>query len=109
MGAEKASSVVRLYMAPGVEHCAGGPGPSFFGQLGLATSGASKYGIFDSLVDWVEKSTPPESIVATKYAPGADGANKVVMTRPLCAYPQVAKYKGTGDTDDAANFSCAAE
>jgi hypothetical protein len=109
MGTEKASSVVRLYMAPGVEHCAGGPGPSFFGQLGLPTTGAAKYGIFDSLVDWVEKSTPPESIVATKYAPGADGANKVAMTRPLCPYPQVAKYTGTGDTNDAANFSCAAE
>jgi feruloyl esterase len=109
MGTEKASSVVRLYMAPGVEHCLSGPGPSFFGQLGLPTTGASKYGIFDSLVDWVERSTPPESIVATKYAPGTDGANKVVMTRPLCAYPQVAKYKGAGDTSDAANFTCAAE
>jgi Tannase and feruloyl esterase len=109
MGAEKASSVVRLYMAPGVEHCVGGPGPSSFGQLGLPTTGVAKYGIFDSLVDWVEKSTPPESIVATKYAPDADGANKVVMTRPLCSYPQVAKYKGSGDTNDAANFSCSAE
>jgi hypothetical protein len=106
MGVEKASSVVRLYMAPGVEHCLGGPGPSFFGQFGLSTTGASKYGIFDSLVDWVEKSTPPESIVATKYAPVADEANKVAMTRPLCPYPQVAKYKGTGDTNDAANFLC---
>ncbi len=109
MGAEKASSVVRLYMAPGVEHCAGGPGPSFFGQLGLATTGSAKYGIFDSLVDWVEKSAPPESIVATKYAPDANGANKAAMTRPLCPYPKVAKYKGTGDTNDAASFSCAAE
>ena len=109
MSAEKASSFIRLYMAPGVAHCVGGPGPSSFGQFGLATTGASKYGIFDSLVDWVEKSTPPESVVATKYAPGADGANKVAMTRPLCPYPQVAKYKGTGDSNDAANFSCAKE
>jgi Tannase and feruloyl esterase len=109
MGEEKASSFVKLYMAPGMEHCVGGPGPNSFGQLGLSTSGPSKYGIFDSLVDWVEKSTPPESVVATKYAPGDHGANKVAMTRPLCPYPQVAKYKGTGDTNDAANFSCAKE
>jgi feruloyl esterase len=106
MGAEKAASFMKLYLAPGVEHCVGGPGPSFFGQLGLPTSGSSKFGIFDSLVDWVEKSTPPESVVATKYAPGA---GKVVMTRPLCPYPQIAKYKGTGDGNDAANFSCVAE
>jgi hypothetical protein len=109
MGEEKASSFVKLYMAPGMEHCVGGPGPNSFGQLGLSTSGPSKYGIFDSLVDWVEKSTPPESVVATKYAPCDHGANKVAMTRPLCPYPQVAKYKGTGDTNDAANFSCAKE
>jgi feruloyl esterase len=104
MGADKAESMVRLYMAPGVEHCASGPGPSFFGQLGLPTTGAAKYGIFDSLVDWVEKSTPPSSIVATKYSD-----NKVAMTRPLCAYPQVAKYKGSGDTNDAASFTCSSE
>ena len=109
MGAEKASSFVKLYMAPGVEHCTSGPGPSFFGQFGLPTSGVAKFGVFDALVDWVEKGTQPQSVVATKYAPGSDGANKVAMTRPLCPYPQVAKYKGTGDTNDAANFSCSAE
>ncbi len=109
MGADKAESVVRLYMAPGVEHCAQGPGPSSFGQFGQATTGAAKYGIFDALVDWVEKSTPPGSVVATKYEHGANGAQKVAMTRPLCAYPQVAKYKGSGDTNDAANFTCSSE
>jgi feruloyl esterase len=45
-------------------------------------------------------------VVATKYAPGASGDDKVTMTRPLCPYPAVAKYKGTGDTNDAANFAC---
>ncbi len=109
MGAAKVSSFARLYMVPGMEHCAGGPGPSSFGQFGMSTSGPSKYGIFDSLVDWVEKSMPPESVVATKYTPGANGENKVAMTRPLCPYPQVAKYKGTGDTNDAASFSCVNE
>lgn len=108
MGAENASSFVRLYMAPGVEHCAGGPGPSFFGQFGLATAKGSRYGLFDSLVDWVEKGSPDEDVFATKYGQGEDGSPKVVMTRPLCAYPKVVKYSGSGDTNDAASFSCAA-
>jgi hypothetical protein len=102
IGAEKTESFMRLYMAPGMEHCAGGPGPSSFGQLGIPTSIGPKYGVFDALVDWVEKGVPAEDVIATKYT--AD--NKVLMTRPLCPYPSIAKYKGTGDTNDAANFAC---
>lgn len=100
-------SFLRLYMAPGVEHCAGGPGPSFFGQFGLQTAGDPKYGLFDSLVSWVEKGSPEENITATKYGPGENGAPKIVMTRPLCAYPKVVKYSGSGDTNSAASFTCA--
>lgn len=102
MGEAEASGFVRLYMVPGMEHCVGGPGPSAFGQLGIPTTNGPKYGIFDALVDWVEKDTPADTVIATKY--GAD--KKAVMTRPLCPYPQLAKYKGTGDTNDAANFVC---
>jgi feruloyl esterase len=58
--------------------------------------------VFDALVDWVEKGVPAEDVIATKYTPD----NKVMMTRPLCSYPSIAKYKGTGDTNDAANFAC---
>ena len=108
MGAARAASFLRLYMAPGMEHCAGGPGPSFFGQFGLATAKGPQYGLFDSLVQWVEKGSPHEEIFATKYAPGANGSMNAVMTRPLCAYPKVVKYSGSGDPNDAANFSCAA-
>ena len=100
-------SFLRLYMAPGVEHCAGGPGPSFFGQFGLQKAKGPTYGLFDSLVNWVEKGAPKDNITATKYGPGDNGAPKVLMTRPLCAYPKVAKYSGSGDTSDAANFTCA--
>jgi Tannase and feruloyl esterase len=102
MGAETASSFTRLYMVPGMEHCAGGPGPAAFGQLGIPTTNGPKYGVFDALVGWVEKGDPADTVMATKYAPD----NKVEMTRPLCPYPAVAKYKGTGDTNDAANFGC---
>jgi hypothetical protein len=104
MGPEKADSFLRLYMVPGMEHCLGGPGPSAFGQLGLPTSRGPKYGVFDVLVDWVEKGVPAGNVIATKYTPAPE--NKVTMTRPLCPYPAVAKYKGTGDTNDAENFVC---
>jgi feruloyl esterase len=102
MGDAEADVFLRLYMAPGMEHCAGGPGPAAFGQLGIPTTNGPKYGVFDALVGWVEKGVPAETVIATKYTPD----NKVMMTRPLCPYPAVAKYRGTGDTNDAANFAC---
>jgi feruloyl esterase len=107
MGAQKVDSFTRLYMAPGVEHCVGGPGPSAFGQLGISTSKGSKFGLFDALEDWVEKDSPPGDIVATKYSSEESG-RKTIMTRPLCPYPQVAKYNGSGDPNDAASFACSA-
>jgi hypothetical protein len=102
MGAEKTDSFMRLYMAPGMEHCTGGPGPSAFGQLGIPTTNGPKYGVFEALVGWVEKDVPAGQVIATKYTPD----NKVVGTRPLCPYPAIAKYKGSGDIKDAANFAC---
>jgi feruloyl esterase len=107
MGEQKADTFTRLYMIPGMEHCSGGPGASAFGQFGIETAKGPKYGLFDSLQDWVEKGSPDDGVIASKYAPGADGSMKIVMTRPLCAYPSVAQYKGSGDPNDAANFVCA--
>jgi feruloyl esterase len=57
-------------------------------------------------VNWVEKGSPLESVVATKYEAGPDGAAKAKFTRPLCAYPMVARYAGSGDVNSAANFAC---
>jgi len=54
---------------------------------------------------WVEQGTAPKEIIATKYKT-ASPASGVARTRPLCAYPQTAQYKGSGSTDDAANFVC---
>src|ERR1700761_2583474 len=104
MGAGKAESFIRLYMAPGVQHCIGGPGPSFFGQLGTTTAKGPEHGIFTALEEWVEKGTAPAEIIATKYR-NNDPHNPAEMTRPLCPYPQIAKYKGTGDTNDYTNFT----
>jgi tannase/feruloyl esterase len=79
----------RLFMVPGMFHCAGGVGTSTFDA-------------FTPLVEWVEKGTAPGTIAAARVVDG-----KVVRTRPLCPYPQGARYSGTGSVDDAANFSCA--
>jgi feruloyl esterase len=87
-GAEKTSDFFRLFMVPGMGHCSGGPGPNTFDAVG-------------ALDEWVTRKAAPEKIVASHSTAG-----KVDRTRPLCAYPQVAKWNGTGSSDDAANFSC---
>jgi feruloyl esterase len=78
----------RLFMAPGMAHCGGGEGPNDFDKV-------------TPLEQWVEKGKAPDSIVASHSKDG-----KVDRTRPLCPYPQVAQYKGSGSIDDAANFVC---
>jgi feruloyl esterase len=108
MGKEKADAFVRLYMVPGMEHCFNGPGANAFGQFGAETAKGPKYGLFDSLETWVEKGSPGEDVFATKYEQGTNGAMKVGFTRPLCAWPKVARYNGSGDASDAANFTCVA-
>jgi hypothetical protein len=90
-GAKKTSEFARFFLAPGVSHCAGGPGPQ-------------PSGVLDALVTWVEDGKAPETLTATRR----DQTGAVTRSRPLCQYPLVAKYKGTGSTDDAANFVCSA-
>jgi feruloyl esterase len=87
-GAGKTSDWLRLFMAPGMGHCRGGDGPNTFDAL-------------TALEAWVEKGTAPNQIIASHSTKGI-----VDRTRPLCAYPMVARYTGTGSIDDAANFSC---
>lgn len=106
MGADKTASFARLYMIPGMQHCAGGPGATAFGQLGLATAASPKYGLFDSLENWVEHGAPDPTVIATKYKTGMSGDPD--FTRPLCAWPKVARYTGSGDPNSAASFTCAA-
>lgn len=107
MGADKVDTFARLYMIPGMEHCAQGPGASAFGQFGMESAASPKYGLFDSLQNWVEKGSPDATVIATKYKAGKDGAIEPDFTRPLCAWPKVPHYTGNGDPNDAANFTCA--
>ena len=99
-------------MVPGVQHCAGGPGPDSFGQLGRAAAHDPEHDIRLALEAWVEKGAAPDKIIAAKLANNNNNDESspphAAMTRPLCPYPQIAKYKGSGDDKDAANFNCAA-
>jgi feruloyl esterase len=78
-------------MAPGVTHCAGGAGPQ-------------PTGLMEAMLAWVEDGKAPETLPAARR----DQTGTVTRSRPLCQYPLVAKYKGSGSTDDAANFTCSA-
>lgn len=106
MGKAESDSFLRLYMVPGMQHCGGGPGPDDFGEFGLSQINDPQHNVYRALEEWVEKGTAPGTLIASKHE-GVAPTGKVTMTRPVCAYPQVAKYKGSGDTNDAANFSCA--
>ncbi len=85
-GMASTSKWSRFYFVPGMSHCGGGPGLDQFDMLA-------------AMVDWVEKSIAPTSVIATgKAFPG--------RSRPICPYPMHAQYKGTGKTEDASNFEC---
>jgi feruloyl esterase len=87
-GGAKARDSYRLFMAPGMGHCSGGEGPNTFDMM-------------KALEEWVEGRKAPDQIIASRSTGG-----KIERTRPLCPYPQVASYKGTGSIDEAANFTC---
>lgn len=90
-GYDKTRDFFRLFMAPGMGHCSGGPGPNAFDML-------------TALENWVEKGVAPDKIIATHGTAG-----KVDRTRPLCPYPAVARYTGKGSIDEAASFACVAQ
>jgi feruloyl esterase len=88
VGAEKGRSSIRLFIVPGMDHCGGGKGCDTFEKL-------------VPVEHWVEDGKAPEEILSSKLRGG-----EAMRTRPLCAYPRVAKYRGTGSIDEAGNFVC---
>jgi feruloyl esterase len=106
MGQHDVDSFVRLYMVPGMQHCDNGPGADSFGQVGHLIFNDPTHSVDAALEQWVEKGTAPSTIIAAKFT--ANDRQHPKFTRPLCAYPLTAKYKGSGDTNDAGNFSCEA-
>ncbi len=104
MGGKTVAEFMRLFMVPGMYHCDGGPGPDLFDDL-------------TALENWVERGEAPEQMTAYKTrgandfyphrAPsGRPDLTHVTRTRPLCAYPKVARYTGKGSIDQAENFRC---
>jgi len=106
LGERHTGDFVQLYMVPGMQHCGGGPGPNDFGVNPLAKADP-QHSISTALERWVESGVAPEKIIATKHKVDTNAASEVIRTRPLCPYPQTARYKGSGSTDDAGNFTCA--
>jgi len=88
-GLEQTGRFARLFVAPGAQHCTGAAGPAPDDPLG-------------AVVDWVEHHQAPAQLLGTRR----DASGKVVMTRPICVFPLVARFKGHGSPDDAANFEC---
>ena len=85
---QETQKFLRLFMVPGMQHCSGGPGPNQFDML-------------IALEDWVERGQGPRRVIAARVA-----NNVVERTRPLCVYPRVAVYTGSGSTDEAENSVC---
>lgn len=95
-----ASSFARLFPVPGMNHCSGGPA-------------ADQFDMVDAIVKWVEQGAAPETVIATARGAGAVSVNTEVpsgwsanRTRPLCAYPKVPRYNGTGNMELASSFTC---
>jgi feruloyl esterase len=91
-GLRRTQEFARLFLAPGVGHCGGGPGPDnlglYVGQLG----------------QWVEQGIAPDQIIASKVVNGV-----TIFSRPLCHYPALPRYSGTGDPTQASSFRCVAD
>ncbi len=95
-----------LFLAPGVGHCNGGPGPNAFGISGQPpVPYDDRHSLIAALDRWVTRGVPPSRIIATKFV-NDDPSQGIATTRPLCPYPQVAIYAGHGDTNSAGNFRC---
>jgi Tannase and feruloyl esterase len=88
-GARRTEAFARLFLAPGVAHCAGGPGPQPDAPL-------------NAVIDWVERGRAPRVLDGVVR----DAGGAVTQTRPICLYPEVAAYKGRGDVTDASSFTC---
>jgi feruloyl esterase len=94
----------RLFMAPGMSHCGGGPGPNTIGGFAPPTEINAQRDVLAALEAWVEHGIPPAKLISTKYI-NDDPGNGVERELPLCPYPQVIAYVG-GDATRASSYDC---
>ena len=102
LGKARADAFYRLFMAPGVNHCGGGPGPFNFGGASPAMSHDPQHDVVAALDAWVTQKKAPQTLIGTHL----DENKKPDRTRPICPYPTEATYKGAGDINQAENFVC---
>jgi feruloyl esterase len=106
-GLKKTQVFYRLFMIPGMRHCSGGPGAWVVGQ-GTGQQPLVRDDLHDlqtAIESWVEHGKAPGKFIATKFTTDDVNATTVQFTRPLCAYPKIARYKG-GDPNSASSFAC---
>lgn len=105
-GYERAQRSVQLYMVPGMYHCSGGPGPNNFGQPEVLPRDTDPlHDATRALEQWVENGIAPRMFIATKFT-NDDLTQAPIRTMPLCPFPAQARYLGSGDVNDAANWQC---
>jgi feruloyl esterase len=105
---KQTQAFLRLYMVPGMAHCAGGPGATHFSTATRDSDppvSDAQHDMAIALEEWVERGVAPQTLIATKFDQKGGTDRRVVFQRPLCVYPQVARYTG-GPTNSAASFSC---
>ena len=105
MGGNVVDGFMQLYIVPGMGHCGSGEVPNDFGQWVRPNADASD-SMLKALERWVENGVRPMSIIATQWTKDGDTASGVLRTRPLCPYPQKARWIGTDDENDWRSYSC---
>ena len=105
-GPKHTAEFYRLFMVPGMSHCAGGPGANAFGQAVNGPNPSDPAGdVLSALDHWVEFGAAPEKIIATKYV-NDNPSLGIAFQRPLCVYPAAAKFNGSGNPTAASSFEC---
>jgi feruloyl esterase len=104
-GLKHTQKFFRLFLAPGTWHCGSGPGANVFGGAFNQGPTDADHSAISALARWVETGVAPEEIIATKYV-NDNPASGIAFQRPLCPFPKVAKYNGSGNSADASSFTC---
>jgi feruloyl esterase len=95
----------RLFMVPGMGHCASGPGPWIFNSDAAGAAADTTADLVKQLMAWVELGIPPDTLLGTKYV-NDTGTQGIAFQRPVCPYPDTAVWTGKGNWEDPVNWKC---
>ena len=105
LGRDAVDAFTQLYIVPGMGHCGSGEVPNDFGQW-VRPNADPEHSMLKALERWVELGVRPTSVIATQWNKDGDTTSGVLRTRPLCPYPQTARWTGAGDKNDSKNYGC---